>query len=869
MPSRVSLERWREVDEMFAQALEQPPALRDAFLAESCGGDLALRDTVADLIAASDSAELQFEAPAEALLRQAFSGPHEENGGGPSYDPGDFVGRYRLIREIGRGGMATVYEAERAHGTYEQRVAIKLLRRGANSAEIARRFHVEAQILSRLTHPNIARLLDGGRTDDGQPFLVMELVEGEPIVEWADRHRLDVDARLDLFGQVADAVGFAHKHLIVHRDLKPSNVLVGRDGQVKLLDFGIAKLLENGTPSALETRPTTRWMTPGYASPEQILGRPVTTATDVHGLGLLLYELLAGRRPFGDDTMSGFDVDLAICEQPPTRPSAVVSDAREVADARNTVPERLSRRLSGDLDAILAKSLRKEPDERYASVGVMARDIERHRTGFPVEARAGLRAYAARRFVRRHRLAVIASAAVVVTLAGASLTLWRQQLATAEARDRAAIEAENAGLVIDFLADVFRGRNPEQAPSDTLTARDLLAWGSQRVDVEFADRPALRAELLSVLGSAYGNLGLTEQAVEHLTRSVELSRDVHGNGSPEVAAALLKLSGAHRTARNAAEGASAAREALDIRRATAPPGDTAIASALVALARAQMELNLPDSAVPMLREALEQYRESGGENHLRYASTLTDLARVRRMQGAPEDAARLYREAIPMIRATGRTDFAVELNNYAYLLRTLQDYAGAEPLYREALEISTRLYGRGHPSSLNISNNLGSVLHEQGKRDDVIALFQENVTAAQAQWPNGHWRVGAQHATLGRALLRYRQFDEAFAQLRLGHEAYSRLLGPDHAWTYDLEATLAAGYVANGQAERGQPYLDRFYLGRVEDRRAITDPTSERAFLNRMQPFVYVLRDLELHREAERFAALLPAHAQPASAASR
>jgi tetratricopeptide (TPR) repeat protein len=386
------------------------------------------------------------------------------------------------------------------------------------------------------------------------------------------------------------------------------------------------------------------------------------------------------------------------------------------------------------------------------------------------------------------------------------------------------------------------------------------------VDTEFADRPALRAELLGVLGSAYNNIGLTDEAVSHHSRSVELSRSVYGDRSTEVASRLIALSGAHRTNRNSVPALPAAREALAIRRAALPEGDTAVASALVELARVRIMHNEADSAEPLLREAIDIYRtRAGGYADRRYATTLTDLAQVRRMLGDSEHAARLYEEAMPSIRASGNTDYSTQLNNYAYLLRTLGDYSGAEPLYREALEIITRLHGRGHPRASNVGTNLASVLHEQGKREEVIALLRENVAAANAQWPGGHWRVGAEHAALGRALLRYRRFDDAFIHLRQAHDVYSRLLGESHLWTYYIEATLAAGYVANGQAGQSQPYLDGFYRHRVEDRRAIADPTAEQAFLNLMQPFVYVLRDLELETEAERFGALLQPQEQPSA----
>jgi tetratricopeptide (TPR) repeat protein/tRNA A-37 threonylcarbamoyl transferase component Bud32 len=856
MVSRVFHDRWPEIDALFAQALDQPAERRGAFLAEVCGDDAPMFDTLSELIAASERPEEEFSGPGDGLLREAFTSPAESEAA-PVRGPGEGIGRYRLIRELGRGGMATVYEAERADGTYEQRVAVKLLLKGVDNPEMARRFQIETQVLSTLSHPNIARLLDAGTTDDGHLFLVMELVIGEPITEWADRRRLDVDARLDLFVQVADAVAFAHKHLVVHRDLKPSNVMVGHDGQVKLLDFGIAKLLEAEGSSDTRTRPTTRWMTPGYAAPEQVLGKDITTAADVHGMGVLLYELLAGQRPFGGDGLSGFDLNKAICEQLPTRPSSVVAGAAAIAQARDTGSERLRRRLSGDLDAIVAKALRKDPEERYASVRAMARDIERHRTGFPVEARAGLRAYSARRFLRRHRLAVGAIAAIVLVLTVSSVLLSRQQLATAAARDRAASEAANAGLVIDFLADVFRGRDPQLAPADTLTARDLLAWGSERVETEFADRPALQAELLAVLGSAYSNLGLTRQAVEHFARSVELSRVAHGDRSEEVAERLINLSAAYRAHRDPGAAVPLAREALAIRRATLDPMDPAVADALQELAVVHSERNQADSAAALLGEALDIYRTGVSADDPRYVHALVDLAQVRRMQGDLEDAAQLYEEAVPKLRRMGDNSLALPLNNYAFLLRTLGEFARAEPIYREGLEISTRLYGRGHPRSLLLANNLAAVLHELGDERGAEVLLRENVAAAHAQWPDGDWRVGAEHAALGRMLLRDHQWDDAFEQLREAHAVYSRFLGADHLWTYFIEATLAAGHVARGRADLGQPYLDRFYQYRADNLPDPNDRAAQQSLTQLVIPFVNVLEDLDLQSEADRFRSLI------------
>jgi eukaryotic-like serine/threonine-protein kinase len=858
-------ERWHEVDRVFALVLERPPGERQRFLADTCGDDRDLLEMVTGLVADTDRASRDLPGPGRDLLRSAFGGPAGDESDSPPPALGDLIGHYRLVRELGRGGMATVYEAERADGAYVQRVAIKLLRRRGETNDVAQRLQAETRILSTLAHPHIARLVDAGTAADGRPFLVMELVEGEPITAWADRVRLGVTERLALFLQIADAVSFAHARLVVHRDLKPSNVLVEHDGCVKLLDFGIAKLLEPGGSPATDSATTSRWLTPAYAAPEQILGRAVTTATDVHGLGVLLYELLSGRRPFGGDGLSRYDLERAVCDHIPPRPSAAVAGSVEIATARNTDAERLRRRLVGDLDAILSKALRKNPEDRYPSAQAMAVDVERHRSGFPVEARAGLRAYRVRKFVRRHWLVVGAAIAIALVLVSASLALWRLQAATARARDladraatRATEEADNARLVTDFLAEVFRGRNPELAPPDTVTARELLAWGRERVDTEFAQRPALQAALFQVLGSAYFNLGLIDKSVELHTRAVEVTRRVSGDRSEEVAARLLVLSAALSANRDFAAALPRAREALDIRLDQLEATDPRIAEALAAVATAHLGLGHPDSAEPLLRRAIDVWRTHGGVNDSAYVSGLLALAPVLRAQGALDDAQRLYEEAIPKYRALGgsRDALAPHLNNLAYLLRTKGEYARAESLYREAWTIQTELYGRGHPSSLTVANNLAAVLAAQGDTTGALGILREVVAAAQAQWPDDHWRVGNAHAALGRALLGAGHYDEAFAELREARRVYVKTLGPEHDWTFFVEATLAAEQVARGQVSRGRPYLDQFYRFLSKRERRAGTP-AEHDLIGQLKAFVQALDALGLDDDAQRFGALM------------
>ena len=452
--------RCAEADVLFDQALDLPPEERSAFLNAACDGDAVLRQTVETLLFHAEADEVRAGFPEgflekkplglDGLLRQVAEGLEEE-----LEDPlkGQRIGPYRITDEVGRGGMGVVYRAERIEGPFSQQVAIKVLPRGRDTAALLRRFEQEQRVLALLDHPHIARLLDGGLTEGGRPYFVMEYVDGEPLDAYCDRHRLSIGKRLRLFLAVCEAVQYAHQNLVVHRDLKPSNILVAapteeggqpalasRGLQVKLLDFGIAKLLSGegaSGPGEILTRTGERLLTPEYAAPEQIRGEAVTTATDVYGLGVLLYELLTGQRPCHTTGRSRYEVEQAVCKTEPTRPSVAVTrpvvetgaathgepSPEAVGRARRLRVDQLQRTLRGDLDAICLKALRKEPEARYASVEALADDLRRYATGLPVQARRGSVGYRARKFVRRHRWGVAAAAVFVLLLAGYALTI--------------------------------------------------------------------------------------------------------------------------------------------------------------------------------------------------------------------------------------------------------------------------------------------------------------------------------------------------------------------------------------------------------------------------------------------------------------
>jgi eukaryotic-like serine/threonine-protein kinase len=510
---------WARAKALFESAVERPRAERDRYVEAAAEGDSVLRAEVESLLSAHDAAEADsfIDEPAVAPLAGLPTEPDWA---------GRLLGPYRIVGEIGRGGMGAVFRAVRDDDQYHKEVAIKVVMQGVDNDLVRERFRSERQILASFDHPNIARLLDGGSTDDGRPYLVMELVDGRPITLYARDRPLR--ERLALFRQVCSAVSDAHRKLVVHRDIKPGNILVGPDGVPRLLDFGIAKILEGG-PGGGATGLLHRMMTPEYASPEQVRGEPITTASDVYSLGVVLYELVTGERPH---RLAGRDLlDLArLHDSDPARPSSVVGPACGPDWAR------LRRRLRGDLDTIILKALRREPDRRYASVDLLAEDIERHLDGRPVLARPDTAVYRAGKFVRRHRAGVTAVAVLALVAAAASWNLAAQARRVERERDR-------AQEVSRFLIRLFRVSSPSEARGNALTAREVLEEGVSRIRGDLSGRPDVRATLLQTLGTAYQRLGLGDAAAPLLQESLRLRSEIQEGETLDVAAALHELAG--------------------------------------------------------------------------------------------------------------------------------------------------------------------------------------------------------------------------------------------------------------------------------------------------------------------------------------
>ncbi len=661
------------------------------------------------------------------------------------------VGPYRLIREIGRGGMGAVYYALDEQAQPPREAAIKMLR-DALDPEHARRFLHEQRVLAGLKHPGIARFYDSGTTSDGHPWLAMEFVAGEPIDAYCDRHQLSVSERLRLFRAVLDVVAYAHRQLIVHRDIKPRNTLITEKGEVKLVDFGIAKPLA-GDPEA-ETHATItglRLMTPVYASPEQVVGGRVTTATDVYALGLLLYELLCGRRAQRLEGSTPGEIERVVVKEDAPRPSTALfnvtsggeyteAPVEEVASRRRTTPPRLARRLRGDLDRIVGMALRKEPEARYASVGLFADDIERFLAGQPVRARRQSAGYRLQKFIARHRVAVTAATALVVMLAAYLAVSVRHANELRAALATARMEAAKAEQVSRFLEGLFESNDPDNARGEEVTGRELLERGLAQADRLSGD-PVMQAQLLATIGRVYESLGEFAKARPPVERALQLREAALGATHLDVAESRRRLGVLLRHLGDRSGSERELRRALEIDRPQQPAGGVALAADLHELGHTLVELGRYEEGERLFREALAMRRAALGGVHQDVADSLSGVAYARSRQGFPKEAVSLYAEALQINQqklGAEHPQLARSHQNLAVVLSDVGEYPEAARHFETALAIYRRVYGERHPSIAVTINNLANLRARQGDYESAERLFRETAAMRQAIYGEDH-----------------------------------------------------------------------------------------------------------------------------------
>jgi serine/threonine-protein kinase len=834
--SELSPADWVRIEALFHEVIEQPADTRSDYVAERAAGDEWLHAWVA------------------ALLRGHASGRVSEDPGASrreAIQPGDRVGPFRIVSLLGTGGMGSVFLGEREVDGFAQRVAVKLIRVGLDDPAVRERFRLERGILVSLDHAGVARFIDGGITDSGQPWLAMEYVRGTPILDWADRHGLTVRQRIRLFLDVCDIVRHAHARLVVHRDLKPAHILVTDDGHVKLLDFGIARLQDEHAPGGA---PAARWLTPEYASPEQVRGDALSTASDVYQLGLTLYELLAGRPPYTFASRSQDHIARVIREMEPVRPSAAFAHAAASPDrgrryrpvdepdvapddvsrrapearakARHTTVDRLGRQLAGDLDAIVLRTLAKQPADRYASVEQLADDLQRHLDSQPIHARPRSVPYQVRRFIRRHRTAAVAGALVAVALLGGLGIALREARNAARQTRIAERERDYATQLAGVLTDMFRVPDPDQSMGENISAREVLDRGAGRIERDFGGEPFTRAALLSEIAQVYHNLGAGPRAAEllrqalaiqsapagpaatdltarsagdgalattldrlgwiesalgmadsariHLERAVEL-RENDGPAGPALAASLFHLGHVLTEQGRHAEARARLGRAIDIWRGDRSRDDDVPAAALLALANAEHGEGDFDLATRHFEQIIARFDGRREPPDPSLATALYNMGMIHQLSGRYAEAEPLIQEALAMRRSLYGPEHPhvlQSLMSLAALMNELRRPFDAEPLFREIAERSAQVLAPDHPNVSIAWQGMAAALHQMGEQDSSLVLFDRIIAGQQSQLGADHALVAYNVIQSGEPLLTLGRYQEALLRF---DDAASRL----------------------------------------------------------------------------------------------
>lgn len=742
--------RWERIEEICFGGMPLCGKERAAYLDAHCADDPTLRAEVETLLRAGDSRPDFLERPVITFDRAALSEPVR--------DGAERIGPYRIVRPLGHGGMGDVWLAVHEGDGFSRTVALKVIRRGFDTERVLERFRQERRILAALRHPNIAQLMDGGATEDGRPYFVMEFVEGEPIDDYCNRRRLGVGERLELVRTVCSAVHHAHQNLVVHRDIKPANILVTAEGSPKLLDFGIGKVLaeEDGEGSPV-TVVEERALTPEYAAPEQVTGGRITTATDVFGLGVLLYRTLTGRLPWETEATNRTRWDAHPSLQgAPARPSTVAPELH----------------LPGEVDAIVLKALSAEPEERYPGPLALADDLDRFLAGRPVLARAPSFAYSARKFAARNRVAVSAGAALVVAVVAATAYTWRQSLRVAAERDKA-LEVQG------FLLETFGAAGPDRATGDPVTARALLDRQAATVMDQYADNPPLRAEMMLVLAEGYERLGLFPEAESWAARVVD-EPDALDTAGLVSAQTLL---GWIRQQQGRSREAEALLEEAVARARRASGAERMLARALNDLGVVREALGDYEGARAAYEEALTLRARLFGPEHRSVGVSASNLAAIHYRLGDLPAAVEEAERALALIRRSFGADHQraiIVQNNLAVFKLVGGDLEGAEADYRDLWERQARLQGPSHPVTVRVMISLAAVLRREEKWGEAESVLREALRIENARPEPNRLDVAFSMAALGDVLSSGGRHEEAMGLIQDALALQTAALGPEH-----------------------------------------------------------------------------------------
>ncbi len=788
----MSPETWQKVKDIFRDGSALDQADRENFAREACGDD---REAFVEVKLLLDS----LEDAAEFIEKPAIS------------DPGSYigktVGRYLIVEEIGRGGMGIVFRAEREGGEFEQHVAVKVLKRGLDTEEIVRRFYRERQILASLNHPNIARLLDGGTTEDGLPYFVMEYIDGLPLVKYCEVNNCSLEEKIRLFQEICSAVSYAHKHLIVHRDLKPDNILVTDDGEPKLLDFGLARIVDAAAPDD-QTQTAFRAFTPGYASPEQLLGGEVTTVSDIYSLGIVLYELLTNERPFYFKGKSLDEIIKIITELEAPLPSAVANDPGSGKDLKLRIKDP---KLRGDLDNIILTALRKEPERRYQSVEAFANDIERHLTGFPVSARPSTYKYRASKFIRRNKVSVFAASVIFLSVIGAlTVGIWQ---ARQTQKEKEKVEGVNA-----FLEQTLKYSNPLfghlRKDGHETTVNEVLDEAARRLDNgEFDASPELKAELEKTVGATYSGQAKYQQARKHMEQYVILLRQLYAENDPVMIAGSLTWAGLLFEKGEFDEAEKTYRQYLPLLKNEYGKGNVTpdiLANAYNNFAYLRRTQGASMEAESLFRETLELTPQLSDESRIGLATTRSTLASTIADQGRFDEALQSAREAVEEYRKRGEVDSP----NYGFSLTVLGGFLAEKGEFGEAdadLQEAEIIFRHlNSPNSLWLGDNLRNQaisLYGEGKLTESIAKGDETLKIYETSFGKNYDNYPTALIFKGLSLAKTGNIEAGEKLLREAVEIRKATLPKDHYWVALAISALGECLTMEKKYSEAEPML--------------------------------------------------------------
>jgi len=803
--AKTDRQQWTRLQSLFQQALEMEASRRHSFIYEQTVDDADLREQLIAMLA-----NISRAGPSPLSRAIGIASAHVLQDQRQSL-LGRVLGSYRLTSILGQGGTGTVYLAERADRQYSARVACKVIDTAALQVGLDGRFRAERQILANLNHPNIARLLDAGETETGQPYLVMEYVEGEPLDQYCDRRHLNLRERLRLFLEICAAVQYAHQNLVIHRDLKPANILVTEDGTPKLLDFGIAKLLRSNDHRSLPdlTRVADRLLTPEYASPEQILGGTITTASDVYSLGVILYELVCGLRPYKvPASYSQLELERAICLSDPEKPSAALLHAitanefpvADIASARSTSVERLRRNLAGDIDAIVMKALRKEPQHRYSSAEQLADDIRRYLNDEPVKARQGNWLYYGQRFARRHTAGVIASVGFLLFVIGVAIVMSVQRQQIALALERATQDGRRAEMVSEFMLNVFSAADPYMHFGKEPTARTLLEQAAERIRADLGQQPDVRARLLEAIGVSYMRMGHSDRALSFLEEALEIHRQLKASDAT-IGPVLAALAVAQREAARYEESDRTLAEALKVAQRVSNTRSEQYATLLIDLARLEMLRGNVQQAQAHLNSAYEVVKSLRGPDDPRVGIILMDLSNTFVWANDLVQAERYAKDAVRIYSRVPEThpDRIFAEANLARILVYRDRLDDAEPILKRVLAAQRFVYGSNNNA---VADTLGLLAQLSIAKQDFNAaegLVREALDIHEQAGSTVTLKIGFLRTILGTVLLKKRKLHEAERILRDTLELFAKNLPADHQYVASAEYYLGETLLAQGK----------------------------------------------------------------------